>query len=511
MGTGISIAFQPKQRELYKLYEEGESGVVGYGGSRGGAKSHCGRQVMILRRLKYKETDCFIIRKTLDDLRDNHIRPFMREYPFLEKYYHKQEKIVSLPNGSNMRFISADDYDDIFKLYGKEAADIFVDQAEQFTQEQLEFLATVNRCTTNLLITPKMLWTFNPGNVGHTYLKRVFVDRDYQKHESGENFAFIRAYGWDNVEWCRKPLIHDRLKVKDYYSWDDATRKKYFVERSDYGKKLNALPESQKKAQLDGDFDIFEGQFFSMFRRDIHVIPSIKPEIGYRLMGTIDYGGRSVMEVQFRDYEGNVVNFLEVYTESQTPTERFEAMAKALVENEIYGLELQYDTNMDLNLKYYAVTDGRTPADVAREVFAEVFRVAGLKGKEPDLHVVSKRSEDRRGYRVICNEAMKEAMLWVKDEAGGFIRRPKFYITKNCPHLIKEVAELISDSSSADGLDFMQDMPDDAYDACKMTFVGITQSKREPIKSEMTEEEYFQKVVSERVLKRAIGGDGRLL
>jgi hypothetical protein len=345
---------------------------------------------------------------------------------------------------------------------------------------------------------------------GNTYHKRLFVERDFQKHEEPDNFAFLRAYGWDNVEWVRKPLIMDRLKVKDYYGWTDAERRKYFVERSDYGRKLNALPESQRKAQLDGDFDIFEGQFFSMFRRELHVIPPIRPSEGFDLLGTIDYGERSVMEVCFRDYEGNVINFLEVYTTQLTPTERFEVMADKLIEYEVFGLELQYDTNMEQNLKYYAVTDGRIPADVAGEVFKEKFRVAGLAGKEPYLHVVSKKSEDRRGYRAICNEAVKDAMGWTKDEFGNFVRRPKVYITENCSHLIKEISELIHDSTSVDGLDFNQGQNDDAYDGFKMTFIAINQPRQKPAKQIMGEEEYFQKVVSEKVLRRVMHNE-RLL
>lgn len=450
------------------MYESGTASIIGYGGARGGAKSHGGRELMLIRRWKYANTPCFIIRKTLDDLRDNHIRPMLKEHPMLSDWYNKQEKVITLPNGSWIRFISSDNYDDIFKLYGKEAADIFVDQSEQFSQEQLEFLTTINRCTSNIDITPKMLWTFNPGNIGHAYHRRVFIDKDFEGNEHPQEFAFLQAYGWDNVEWVRKSLLRDKISVTNFYTWDSDKRFSYFISESDYGRKLDRLPDSQRKAQLLGDWDVFEGQFLSMWRRDLHIVPPMT-EIPqeFNRAGVIDYGERTVLLCGFRDFEGRIVTFAECYSEAQTPQERFLAMADMLTERGLHKLLIYCDTNMYLDLKNYTGYD-KTQEQIAQEVFR-----AKMGDNAPILLKVSKATTDKRGYRVVCNEAVKSALYWRKDN-GTLTERPKTVVTSDCKMLIKTAPLLLHDPDSVDGLDFVQGKAiDDPYDAWKMLLMAL--------------------------------------
>ena len=141
----IEASLQPRQREFLDLWENSPASRLFYGGSRGGSKSDAARRIMLYRRYKYPKTNGLIIRRTLDDLRDNHIEPLLAHFPYLQAYWRDQKKALILPNGSRVRFISAEHYQDIFKLYGKEFADIIVDQSEDFTQEELEFLVTINR------------------------------------------------------------------------------------------------------------------------------------------------------------------------------------------------------------------------------------------------------------------------------------------------------------------------------------------------------------------------------
>jgi hypothetical protein len=72
---------------------------------------------------------------------------------------------------------------------------------------------TCNRDTSGTGIVPKMLMTMNPGRIGHAYMKRVFVDRRYDNNERPEDFTFLQAFGWDNVEWSRGALKDDRITV----------------------------------------------------------------------------------------------------------------------------------------------------------------------------------------------------------------------------------------------------------------------------------------------------------
>ena len=57
-----------------------------------------------------------------------------------------------------------------------------------------------------------------------------------------------------------------------------------------YRERLLALPERERKALLYGDWDIFEGQYFNEFKRDIHVTPPFEIPRSWRKFRTIDYG-----------------------------------------------------------------------------------------------------------------------------------------------------------------------------------------------------------------------------
>jgi hypothetical protein len=267
---------------------------------------------------------------------------------------------------------------------------------------------------------------------------------------------------------------------------------------------------------LFGDFDVFEGQFFEMWRRDLHVVPVLdmhNPDFrkafdSWTLLGTIDYGERTVLEVQYRDHEGNIVTFAESYTESRIPSDRFNAMADMLLELKLFNLSIQYDTNMDINLKNYTGYDN-TPTNIANEVFK-----TRMGDKAPNLYVVSKASTDKRGYRIACNEAMIQHLSWERDKGGHYTRRPKHYITANCKELIKTLPTLQRDPDSQDGLDFRNDVGiDDPYDADKMTLMGIMQPRKKVEQKLYTsEEEYmrekvFGKIVEKNLRPRRIHAD----
>ena len=473
MSDALAFNFnlQPKQNELIQIYENSIATKIGLGGSRGGAKSHTADDLMLIRRLKYPKTSGLLAMRLLDDVKDIHIRPLMARFPFLNDWYNKQDKIVTFPNGSFFRFISIENLDELKKRAGRGFCDIMIDQSELFTQEEIEFFGTINRYVPidgeDLDVIPKMLLTFNPGGIGHTYHKRIFVEKNFEENEDPQDFAFLQTFGWDNAFWCTRPLKKDGLKIEDYLSWDNEKRFNYFIERSQYGRKLNQLPESQRKAQLLGDFDVFEGQFFSAFRRNIHVIPYTFNPAFNRIAG-LDYGNTTVIEIMERDYAGAVCVCGEVYCgqECETPTDRAEKIADYLIDKNLNNLTISYDTNMEQS-QISNVGYDKTPIDIFRQVFQR-----RMKDKAPSMHVVSKKSLDsNKGYREAINEAVKDHLQLRKDADGKSKSRLYF---GNCPMLIKTLPELIYDSKNPNSLDFDNSQNNaHCYDAFKMGFQEI--------------------------------------
>lgn len=273
--SGLHIRFQPKQFMFDDLLERSPASWLGYGGSRGGAKSGCSRRSMVRRRLEYPGTSGQILRRVWDDVQKNHVNKIWEEFPGLFQYYRSGEHVIELPTVpvSRLFFDSAENAIDVErKGYGPEFMDIFVDQAEQFTEKELKQLKTTCRWPNTPERRCKFGLFFNPGGVGAAFLRRVFHTHEYHENEKPADFTFLQAYGWDNVEWCRAALSGDGLTENDFYSWPDKQRKEYFIERSQYGQELNRLDASMRPGHLLGEFTKFAGQYFSNWDESEHVV-----------------------------------------------------------------------------------------------------------------------------------------------------------------------------------------------------------------------------------------------
>ena len=70
-----------------------------YGGARGGGKSWAMRRKFVLLALRYPELNLLLLRRTLPELRENHIIPLQRELYGIAPY-NSTERVFRFPNGS---------------------------------------------------------------------------------------------------------------------------------------------------------------------------------------------------------------------------------------------------------------------------------------------------------------------------------------------------------------------------------------------------------------------------
>lgn len=244
--TEIKIPLQPKQREFDEALERYK--VVLFGGAKGGGKSHGLRAVMLKRRFQYPGTVGSIFRRTYEELEANHIRPLFATYPFLLKFYNKTRRVLSLPNGSALEFNHCDKERDLDLYQGREMHDIGIDEAGQWPEEWVHRLRGSNRSAIPG-VKARMALTGNPGGLGHKWMKRLFVTREFNERENPDDYFFIQSKVYDN------PALMEN--------------------DPEYVRNLEAEPNPMlRRAYLDGDWDIWAGQFFSEFRRSVHVLPS---------------------------------------------------------------------------------------------------------------------------------------------------------------------------------------------------------------------------------------------
>ena len=248
----------PRQIEFLNATER----YVAYGGSRGGGKSWAARTKAILLAAEYPGLQILIMRRTLPELRENHIRPLQALLQGVAAYS-EQRAEFSFGNGSRIRCGYCASEGDVYQYQGQEYDVIMLEEATLFTESQKDFITTCNR-STRTDFSPRMYFTCNPGGVGHNWVKRLFIDREYREGENPSDYRFIPATVYDNQ------VLMDS--------------------NPGYVKTLEALPEHLKRAHLYGDWDVLAGQYYSEFRRDIHTCEPFPIPAEWKKYRAIDYG-----------------------------------------------------------------------------------------------------------------------------------------------------------------------------------------------------------------------------
>ena len=289
---------------------EAEGKHIAYGGARGGGKSWAMRRKLVMLCVRYAGLKCILFRRTMPELRENHIIPLQAELAGFAKY-NADARTFTFPNGSRLVMGYCENEADVYHYQGQEYEVVGLEEATNFTQSQRDFLTTINR-TTRPDFRPRMYYTANPGGVGHTWFKRLFIDRQYEKAEKAEDFVFIPASVYDN------PAIMDN--------------------NPDYVANLEALPEDLRRAHLLGDWNVFAGQYFPEFRTEIHVVKPAKIPPEWRRYVAMDYGLDMLAAYWIAiTPEGRAVVYREVYQPGLIVSMAAETLKKANGYEEIYA------------------------------------------------------------------------------------------------------------------------------------------------------------------------------
>ena len=268
MSEPIVIEYRPNPKQVRFL--KAKQKHVAFGGARGGGKSWAIRVKARLLANRYAGIKILIVRRTLVELRNNHIDPLKAMLRGYAKYNQQERKFI-FPNGSTISFEFFDSDKDEFKYQGVEYDVIFIDEATQFMENWLKIITSCCRGVNDF--PHRIYYTCNPGGPGHSYIKRIFVDRDFRENEDPEDYVFIQSL---------------------------VTENKALMEASpEYIGFLKNLPPKLKKAWLYGDWNIFEGMYFEEFRNDpehygdrrwTHVIEPFKPRNHWNIFRSFDWG-----------------------------------------------------------------------------------------------------------------------------------------------------------------------------------------------------------------------------
>lgn len=215
---------------------------------------------------KYPGSKQLILRRTFPELERSLIRTALELYPKEIYTYNSSKHTMTFRTKSIVDFGYLDRDNDVIKFQSLEYDTIRFDESTHFSQYQYEYLGTRLRGANPF---PKQRKSStNPGGVGHQYFKSRFID------PAPPNTEFTLKNG--------KTRLFIPSRVQDNTFLMDAD--------PDYVTRLEELPEEQRKALLDGSWDLFEGQYFGEFSRQVHVMDPIDIPEHWRIYFTMDYG-----------------------------------------------------------------------------------------------------------------------------------------------------------------------------------------------------------------------------
>lgn len=259
-----------KQRQFLLARQK----YIAYGGARAGGKSWAVRVKAVHGAMTYSGIKILIMRRTYPELESTIIQPILalinsatldgRPAGQYVATYNSTMRTIVFSNGSLIRFGHLQSANAITEYQGQEYDWIFMDEATHFTEYEFR---TLGACLRGVNKIPKRFYlTCNPGGVGHQWVKRLFVTREYDlEKENPKEYFFIAATVDDNTALTPE-------------------------QKRDYIASLDVLPDDVRQAWRYGDWDAMAGQYFSEFRRETHVVkPFIIPREWPRYRA-FDYG-----------------------------------------------------------------------------------------------------------------------------------------------------------------------------------------------------------------------------
>jgi len=277
-----------------------------YGGAAGGGKSELLAYHANELSLKYPGHRTLLIRTALPELRRSLIIRSQVRYAQLNVDAQLRSidnvKAWWYGNGSVVEYGFCARDEDVGQYMSAEYDFIGFDEATQFTPYQMLMISgrlRTSRKMTNLGVRTHVLFATNPGDRGHTFLYRMLVQPTqhgrfavvYDVREGFENPDIVRRVELpdDNTELAKLEIPHDpndHLVVAFVPSTVDDNP---HIDPT-YRKHLSMLPETERKQKLLGDWDTFTGQYFTEFRRDLHVVEPFEIPAEWPRYRGIDFG-----------------------------------------------------------------------------------------------------------------------------------------------------------------------------------------------------------------------------
>jgi hypothetical protein len=275
--------------------------AIGYGGARGGGKSHwLLAQMGVDDCQRVPGLKCLLLRK-VGKANLEHFEDLRRKlFTNLGHEFSAFRGILTFHNGSRIIAGHFQNEKDIDAYLGLEYDVIGIEEATTLTARKYQDITTCCR-TSKPNWRPRIYSTTNPGGVGHAWYRTRFVAPMLEHRETETRFIAARVTDnrWNNSEYVRV---------------------------------LQGLSGWQRRAWLDGDWDIAAGQYFTTLRREVHVVEDFDDTRAREWFCAMDYGFAhyTVVLLGCTDGDGNLF-VVDEHAERLWLPQRHAAAIKAML------------------------------------------------------------------------------------------------------------------------------------------------------------------------------------
>ena len=408
-----NVIFSPNEGPQTEFLAAGETDVL-YGGAAGGGKSYA----MLVDPLRYAHRAAhraLIIRRSMPELReliDKSRELYPKAFPGCK--YREVEKMWNFPSGAKIEFGFLERDADVYRYQGQAYSWIGFDEITHLpTEFSWNYLASRLR-TTDSEITPYMRCTANPGGVGAHWVKKRYID------------PCVPDTSFEGADGLTRKFIPARLEDNPYLAEDGR-----------YEQMLKALPPTQRKQLLEGNWDVNEGAAFTEFTLEEHVIPPFEIPVHWERLKGIDYGYASesaCIWAAIDPSDSTLIIYRELYRKGLT------------------GQDLGYMiTEMEI----------QDPFSVAGVLDTAAWNRTGTTGPTVGETLVKQGHKLRRADK---NRIQGKIQLheYLRLQQTG---RPRLQIFNNCPNLIRELQSIPLDKANPEDVDTKA--KDHAYDALR--------------------------------------------
>lgn len=244
----------------------------------------------------------------------------------------------------------------------------------------------------------------NPGGKGHEWVKRYWLDGDFppELKPFASQFTLIKAFANDNPH-----------NPPDYYA------------------NLLSLQEELRKAYADGDWNVFQGQFFKEWRTELHVCKPFAIPSYWKRFAAMDWGEASPACILWFTVspEAKIYVYRELYERHRT--------------NEWLGRtasRLSAGESLSYRVLDPSCFPGEKPLQVGKSD-AEQLQDAGWT-------CIKAANARQAGW-----SQLRQYLHWERDSEGTITRYPMIQFFETCVNTIRTMPAQVYDAHEVNDLD----------------------------------------------------------